>query len=106
MGRSHNYFVYIIECSDGSYYTGITNDVEHRVWEHNEEIHRDSLTFKRRPVKLKYCQKFVDIKQAISREKQVRGWSRKKKEALFIEDWTKIIELSKSKGNQSSTNSD
>ena len=93
MSRDHQYFVYIVECCDGLYYTGVTNNVEKRVWEHNEGIHPESFTFKRRPVTLRYYQRFTDINHAISWEKQVKGWSRKKKEALFNEDWNEVVRL-------------
>jgi len=110
MSQDHNYFVYIVECSDRLYYTGVTNDVEGRIQEHNEGIHPESFTYKRRPVVLKYWLRFTDINQAISWEKQLKGWGRKKKEALFNEDWERIKDLAKSKntqsGDQSSTSSD
>ena len=105
MSRDHNYFVYIVECSDGFYYTGVTNDLERRLSEHNEGIHPESFTYKRRPVVLKYWQRFQYIDDAISWEKQLKGWGRKKKEALFVADWDKIKELAKSRS-QSSTGSD
>jgi putative endonuclease len=105
MSRDHNYFVYIVECSDGLYYTGVTNDLERRISEHNDGIHPESFTYKRRPVVLKYWQHFNYINDAISWEKQLKGWGRKKKEALFKEDWDLIKELAKSRS-QSSTGSD
>jgi len=105
MPRDHNYFVYIVECADGLYYTGVTNDFERRIDEHKNGIYSESFTYKRRPVVLKYWQRFTDINDAISWEKQVKGWGRKKKEALFAEDWDKIKELAKSRS-QSSTSSD
>lgn len=107
MSRDYQYFVYIVQCSDGLYYTGVTNDVERRLWEHNEGIHEDSFTFKRRPVVLRYWQRFTNINHAIEFEKQVKGWNRKKKEALFDEDWNEIVRLSNfKKDRQSSTGSD
>ena len=110
MVKDHNYFVYIVECSDKLYYTGVTNNIERRVWEHNEGIHPESFTYKRRPVIVRYWQRFTDINQAISWEKQLKGWGRLKKEALFSEDWEKVQKLAKSKdknsNNQSSTGSD
>ncbi len=107
MPRDHQYFVYIVECTDYLYYTGVTNDVDKRLWEHNTGINLKSFTFKRRPVVLKYCQRFTDIRKAIEWEKQVKGWSRKKKEALFKEDWDEIVRLSNLKqGSPSSTSSD
>jgi len=97
MKIAHNYYVYIIECSDKSYYTGITNDLERRVIEHNTGFLKGCYTYARRPVVLKYYSHFFDVNQAIAWEKQIKGWSRKKKEALFKEDWDKIKELAKSK---------
>ncbi len=93
MFNGHNYFVYIIECADKSYYTGITNDVDGRVEEHNAGIYPTSYTYSRRPVVIRYFERFQEVKQAIDFEKQVKGWSRKKKEALFIEDWEEIKRL-------------
>jgi len=103
MARDHNYFVYIVECSDGLYYTGVTNNIERRLAEHNEGLDTKAFTFKRRPVVLRYCDRCSDIKQAIAWEKQLKGWSRKKKEAIFVEDWDRIKELAKSRVSTSST---
>ena len=63
-------------------------------------------TYKRRPVVLKYFERFQDIIQAIAWEKQLKGWSRKKKEALFREDWEEIKKLARSRTDPSSTSSD
>lgn len=93
----HCYFVYIVECKDGVYYTGITNDIDRRLWEHNTGFNPECFTYKRRPVEIKYCEFFNDVNQAIAWEKKLKGWSRKKKEALFREDWEEIVKLSKSK---------
>jgi putative endonuclease len=97
MKIAHNYYVYIVECNDKSYYTGVTNNLERRLWEHNNGENTEAYTYGRRPVTLKYCQRFQDIKQAIAWEKQVKGWSRKKKEALFTEDWEEIKRLARFK---------
>jgi len=98
MKQDHHYYVYIVECKDGSYYTGITNDYERRLWEHNTGIDKKCYTFERRPVELKYCVHCEDVNQAIEWEKQIKGWSRKKKQALFKDDWKEIQRLAKSKG--------
>ncbi|MET0572976.1 MAG: GIY-YIG nuclease family protein [Pedobacter agri] len=90
----HNYFLYILECSDKSYYVGVTNDLEIRIDQHNSGENTSSFTFTRRPVVLKYYKRFDQIEHAIEFEKQVKGWSRKKKEALFSEDWNEIVRLS------------
>lgn len=96
MKTGHNYFVYILECSDNSYHT-VTNGFERRLWEHETGYNESCYTFKRRPVKLKYDEHFHNIKYAVDREKQLKGWSRKKKEALFKGDWLEIKKLSQSK---------
>jgi putative endonuclease len=106
MKIAHNYFVYIVECSDKSYYIGVTNDLDRRLWEHNNDNNTLAYTYKRRPVILKFFQHFQDINEAIEFEKQIKGWSRKKKEALFIEDWEEIKKLAKSHSAPSSTSSD
>ncbi|WP_224484344.1 GIY-YIG nuclease family protein [Robertkochia aurantiaca] len=89
------YYVYILECSDGSFYTGFTSDVDKRVMQHNDGKVYTSYTYSRRPVKLVWVQEFSDPKQAISFEKQVKGWRRKKKEALINGDFNLLKELSK-----------
>ena len=93
MAIIHNYFVYILECSDKSYYTGVTNDVDICLLQHNEGKNINAYTFSRRPVVLKYWKRFDQIDDAIDFEKQVKGWSRRKKEALFDEDWDEIVRL-------------
>jgi putative endonuclease len=96
MKLNYNYYVYIVECKDGSYYVGITNDLDRRMWEHNTGHDQGCYTFERRPVELKYFESYADVNQCISREKQLKGWSRKKKQALFRENWDEIKRLSKS----------
>jgi putative endonuclease len=97
MKLAHNYYVYIVQCKDGFYYTGVTNSIEKRIDQHNEGKDIFSFTYKRRMVTLKYFEHFTDVKQAIAREKQLKGWSRPKKEALFAEDYDLLKALSKSK---------
>ena len=90
-------FVYILQCSDGSYYTGITNDLDRRIAEHNEGYDTKGYTYSRRPVKLVYYEDHSDPYYAIGREKQIKGWSRKKKMALIEGNWDKLPEYSKRK---------
>lgn len=92
-------FVYILECSDGSFYTGVTNDLDRRVAEHNEGANPKAYTYNRRPVKLVYFEDHSDPYFAISREKQIKGWSREKKIAMIKGEWEKLPELSKPKSN-------
>ena len=90
-----NYTVYILLCADGSYYTGVTNDLAHRVDEHQMGTHKKGYTFKRRPVQLMYSACFSDIYEAIRWEKIVKGWRREKKEAIIRGEHEKIPELSR-----------
>lgn len=91
------YIVYIIKCTDNSYYTGITNNIERRVEEHNNGSDTKSYTFKRRPVVLLFTAEFTVATLAIAFEKQVKGWSRKKKEALINGDFDSLKELAECK---------
>lgn len=88
-------FVYILECSDGKLYTGITNDVERRISEHQEGKAPHCFTFKRRPIELKYQNEFENNKIAIDFEKQIKGWRRDKKMALIEGRYELLPELSK-----------
>ncbi|MBV4360322.1 GIY-YIG nuclease family protein [Pinibacter aurantiacus] len=103
MKLTHNYHVYILKCRDDSYYVGVTNNLERRLYEHNEGFNDHCYTNDKRPVVLVYSELYSDIKRAILREKQLKGWSRKKKEALFNSDWEQIKQLSKSKNNPSTS---
>src|SRR5829696_3548337 len=95
MKPAHNYYMYVLKCNDGLYYTGITNDVDRRLYEHNEGLIPTCFTFKRRPVALKFFEHYTEVTQAIQREKQLKGWSRAKKEALFIQDFDSLKELAR-----------
>ncbi|GAA4644968.1 GIY-YIG nuclease family protein [Pontixanthobacter gangjinensis] len=88
------YFVYILKCSDNSYYVGITNDLERRVREHLRGFNKECYTFRRRPVELKFSQEFNNVLQAIYFEKKLKGWSRSKKEALINDDFDRLKILS------------
>jgi len=74
--------MYILECADGSYYTGSTKDLELRFQQHQNGFGAN-FTKKHLPVKLLYYEEYTRIDEAFEREKQVQGWSRKKKEALI-----------------------
>jgi putative endonuclease len=91
------YAVYILACNDQSYYTGLTNDLDKRVWQHQSGFYPDCYTFKRRPVKLLWCTIVETLKEAAALEKQIKGWSRKKKEALMKNDIEELKKLARSK---------
>ena len=87
-------YVYILECSDKSYYTGVTNNLEKRFFIHQTGENKNSYTYNRRPVKIVYCQLFNSSSQAIAFEKQVKGWSRKKKESIIAGNYELLPSLS------------
>ena len=88
--------MYILKCSDNSYYVGSTNNLTLRVEEHKHDEGAE-YTKHRLPVELVYFEECQSIKDAFLREKQVQGWSRKKREALINGKFDDLEKLSKSK---------
>ncbi|MBM9591248.1 GIY-YIG nuclease family protein [Leptospira sp. 201903075] len=82
-------YMYILICSDGSYYTGSTKYLERRLRQH-QSGKGANFTKKRLPVKLIYFEEYTRIDQAFYREKQIQGWSRKKKESLMRQDFNEL----------------
>jgi|TARA_R100000479_G_scaffold33554_3_gene14185 putative endonuclease len=91
------YYVYILSCSDGTYYTGVTSNLTQRLEDHQQKKYRNSYTAKRLPVKLVFHCTFTEISKAISVEKQIKKWSQAKKEALINEDFESLPNLAKKK---------
>ncbi|AUC81832.1 GIY-YIG nuclease family protein [Lacinutrix sp. Bg11-31] len=89
------YYVYILECSDNSYYTGMTNDIERRLVQHKTKRSRDSYTASRLPIELVWHLQCTNPTEAIKIEKQIKGWTRKKKKALINENCQDLIAFSK-----------
>lgn len=89
------YYVYILLCADNSYYIGVTNNIPRRLDEHSNGLDKSGYTFNRQPVNLVYSEMFQYIDKAIAREKQLKGWSRKKKEALINNNLGSLKDLSK-----------
>ena len=89
-------WVYILKCSDGSYYTGVTNNLERRFAEHQSGKH-EGYTSARLPIELVFSQVIVNPLEAISAEKQIKNWSRAKKEALIRADFNLLHELAECK---------
>lgn len=85
-------YIYILECCDGSYYTGSTWNLEKRFAEHQSGVGARH-TAKRLPVHLVFCEEFARIDEAFYREKQIQGWSRKKKQALIASDFNCLHRL-------------
>ena len=90
-------FVYILRCIDGRYYVGSTRgSLERRVSEHNAG-HFGGFTKSRRPVELVFSQSFERVDDAVAAERQLKGWSRAKKEALIQGDAEALVKLSKNR---------
>ncbi|TMH02915.1 MAG: GIY-YIG nuclease family protein [Betaproteobacteria bacterium] len=91
-----SFWMYILRCADGSYYTGHTDNLEARIAAH----HTGELagyTKNRRPLELVFTEIFASREEALTAEQQVKGWSRAKKEALTRRDWTTVSRLAKGK---------
>ncbi len=86
-------YVYILQCADGSFYTGMTNDVERRLFEHSTSK-QPSYILNRKPIKLVWVSDELGIQDAISLENQIKGWRREKKIALINAEYDKLPELS------------
>ena len=84
------FYVYILRCADGSYYTGHTDNLESRLAAHQTgQIPGYTLT--RRPVQLAFVEEFPSREDALGRERQIKGWTRAKKEALIERDWGLVL---------------
>ena len=89
------YTIYILKCSDGSYYTGLTKELDARIQEHQTGVHPDAYTFSRRPVEFVWSEVVESYQEAFQWEHQIKGWSRAKKEALIRGDVDGIHEIVK-----------
>ncbi len=87
-------WVYILKCADNSYYVGSTTDLVRRTNEHIMRIFK-GYTSNRLPIELVYSESFNIIKEAMSVEKQLKGWTRKKKESLIRGDFKLLHELAR-----------
>ena len=91
--------IYILRCSDGSYYTGITRrPMEQRFSEHVIGLYPDCYTFSRRPVVLAHSEHYERIVDAVATERRIKGWSRAKKEAYMRGDFGRLSELARRRG--------
>lgn len=98
------FWVYILRCADNSYYTGHTDNLEARINQHHLGESK-SYTASRLPLEFIWSQEFSSRETALSAERQIKGWSRKKKEAMMQDDWGEVSRLAKSKSNHPSTSS-
>jgi predicted GIY-YIG superfamily endonuclease len=96
------FWVYILQCADGSYYTGHTDNLEPRIAAHEQGTIK-GYTSSRLPVQLVFCSDFGTRYEALSAERQIKGWSRRKKQALIKGDWAALVEYSKSSSTRPSS---
>jgi len=90
-------YVYILKCNDNSYYTGVTSKLEQRLFQHNTAFFPDCFTANKRPLELVFFAEFTDINLAFDKEKQIKKWSRAKKEALINDEYDLLPNLAKKK---------
>ena len=98
------YYLYLIECSDKTFYLGVTNDLTRRFQEHQDGLNISCYTFNRRPLILKYYKEFYKMSEAIYYEKKLKKWSKVKKEAFFAKQWERLHELAKCRNASKSEN--
>jgi predicted GIY-YIG superfamily endonuclease len=88
------FWVYMLLCGDGSYYVGHTDDLERRMAQHaSGEL--GGYTAERHPLTLVFVEEFPTRDEAICRERQIKGWSRRKKEALVARDWPALQQFAR-----------
>ncbi|OGH69762.1 MAG: hypothetical protein A3C90_04825 [Candidatus Magasanikbacteria bacterium RIFCSPHIGHO2_02_FULL_51_14] len=92
--RRYTYYIYILASPSGTLYIGVTNHLRRRVWQHKMKL-IEGFTKKYNCTRLVYYEEFHDINEAIRREKQLKNWSRKKKEILIAQmnsEWIDIAQ--------------
>ncbi|MGC2166361.1 MAG: GIY-YIG nuclease family protein [Gallionella sp.] len=89
-----SFWVYILRCSDNSYYTGHTDNLETRLSEH-QHGKGSAYTSARLPVELVFSQECTTRDEALAAERQIKGWSLKKEEAMMRGDWAEVSRLAK-----------
>lgn len=90
------FHVYILRCADGSFYAGHTDNLDARLGAHRSGL-IPGYTATRLPVELVWNDWFPTRLEALERERQIKGWSRAKKEALMAHDWDRVVTLAKSR---------
>ena len=87
------FFVYILKCNDNSYYTGHTDNIEQRIAQHQNK--HNVYTSLRLPIEVVFTQMFASRDEAFTAERKIKGWTRKKKEALISQNWNLLQSSSK-----------
>ena len=99
-----SFWAYILRCSDGSYYTGHTDNLDARIGQH-QSGQTPGYTQQRRPVTLVWSQDFTSRSEALEAERRIKGWTRAKKEALIAGDWERLSILARNHQDGPSTGS-
>ena len=90
-----SYFVYILRCSNGTFYTGNTSNLDLRISQHKSGYDPKSYTYRLRPITLVWSMEFPNRYDALNVERQIKGWSHAKKQALINNDFQLIHEIVK-----------
>jgi putative endonuclease len=83
----NTYYVYILRCFDGTFYVGVTNDIDRRFAEHQDGLDTHCYTYMRRPLRIEHVSEFQWVEEAIAFEKRLKGWSHRKKRAFLEKKW-------------------
>ncbi len=89
-----NFYVYILKCSDGTFYTGHTDNLEKRIAEHEANTY-ECYTSTRLPIEVVFAQEFAAREEAIEAEQKIKKWGQRKKEILIHKGWEGLVELRK-----------
>ena len=89
-----SFWLYILRCSDGTFYIGHTDALELRLSQHDTGI-ASAYTAELRPIELVFSEEFPTREEAFARERQIKNWSRAKKQALIDQDWERLSELAR-----------
>lgn len=87
------FWVYMLKCSDESFYVGHTDNLEVRVNQHQVGIDPSCYTYSRRPLQLVFSESFSTREEALAMEQRIKGWNRAKKTALIKRDWKEISRI-------------
>ena len=93
------FYTYMLLCADGKYYVGHTDNLEVRIAQHQSGMF-GGYTLRRRPIELVWSEYFQTRLEALNVERQLKGWSRAKKAALAAEDWDRVSELARNRGDR------
>ena len=96
-----SFWFYILRCSDNSYYSGHTDNLDDRLAKHLSGAFPTCYTFNRGPLETVFTQEFPTREEALAAEQQIKRWSRRKKEAMIRGDWSEVSRLARSQSSRS-----